>query len=156
MGFMGKVKQFFGIGGVKVTLQCDSEGSKGGGTVNGTITLTSKSDLEVINVKVALKEEFTTGRGDSKETEEFDLGELLVSEAFNIKAGEEKAIPFQLPYEMLKSNADQLKEKGGALGALGSMAKFANAEKSEYFVVADCDVKGTAMDPSDKRSIQLL
>ncbi|MFZ1693248.1 MAG: hypothetical protein WAT74_08640 [Flavobacteriales bacterium] len=39
---------------------------------------------------------------------------------------------------------------GSILGA------FANAEKSEYFVEAEADVKAAALDPSDKKAIKLV
>lgn len=58
--------------------------------------------------------------------------------------------------ELIKSNADSLKEKGGALGALGKMGKFANNEKSSYFVDATVDVKSAFLDPSDKKDIKLV
>ena len=156
MGFMAKVKQWFGIGGVDVQLQCENQIAKQAGLVNGAVTLTSKSDLHVLTVDVKMVEEFTTGRGDDKETEELELGTISLGGAFDIKAGETKTVQFQLPFQLLKSNADDLKERGGALGALGSMAKFANAEQSEFYVVADCDVKGTALDPGDRKQVQLF
>ncbi len=156
MGFMDKVKQFFGMGGVTVKLECEQQASRQGGMVNGVVHLTSKSDLHILELNVAMKEAFTTGRGDDEETEEFELGKVVLGGNFDIKAGEAKSIPFQLPYQILKSNADELKEKGGALGALGSMAKFANNEKSEFFVEADCDVQGTAFDPGDKQTIHMM
>ena len=156
MGFMAKVKQWFGIGGVTVDLQCENQISKQAGMVNGAVTLTSKSDLHVLTVDVSLIEEWTTGRGEDKETKDLELGKIRLGGNFDIKAGEEKTVQFQLPFELVKSNAEQLQERGGALGALGSVAKFANNEQSEYFVVADCDVKGTALDPSDKKQVQLF
>jgi hypothetical protein len=36
------------------------------------------------------------------------------------------------------------------LGGVGKLAAFATAEKDEYYVVAEADVKGTALDPSAK------
>ena len=56
---------------------------------------------------------------------------------------------------MLQSNADSLKEKGGALDKIGSLSKFANNEKSAYFVDATVDVKSAYLDPSDKKDIKL-
>ncbi len=155
MGFMAKVKQWFGIGGVDVQLQCENQIAKQAGVVNGAITLSSKSDLHVLTLDVKMIEEFTTGRGDDEETKELELGTMRLAGAFDIKAGETKTVQFQLPFAELKSNADELKERGGALGALGAMAKFANAESSEFFVVADCDVKGTALDPGDRQPVTL-
>ena len=156
MAFFSKIKQFLGIGGIKVEVACDTSVPKDAGNVSGTIKLTSKSDQHVLTLGVKMVEEYTTGRGDDKSTQEIELGTLDVASAFDMKAGEEKVIEFSLPFELVKSNADELKEKGGALGALGSVAKFANAEKSEYFIEAECDVKGTALDPSGKIEVQLV
>jgi len=156
MGFFQTIKNKLGIGGVKVSLQVPGQGSKSAGTVDGKITLTTKSEQEVVAVKVKLIEEYTTGRGDTKKTKEFTLGEVNVSGGFNIKPGESKELSFNLPFTILKSNNDELKEKGGALGALGKVSSFASGEKSEYFVVAEADVKSAALDPSDKKAIKLV
>jgi hypothetical protein len=156
MGFMASIKQFFGIGGISVDVQCQPQVPKNAGFLQGAVTLNSKSDQHVLTLDVMLVEEFTTGRGEDKETKEFELGKVRLGGAFDMKAGQQQVINFQLPFQILKSNADELQEHGGALGALGSVAKFANAEKSQYFVKAECDVKGTALDPSGKQSVMLL
>jgi hypothetical protein len=61
-----------------------------------------------------------------------------------------------LPFSLLKSENDQLKEKGGVLGTLGKVGAFASNEKSKYFVNAEVDVKSAALDPSDKKEIRLM
>lgn len=155
MGFFDGIKQFFGVGGVDVALDCQPQVAKGSGVLQGAVTLTAKSDQQVLTVDVKLVEEWTTGRGDEKETKEFELGKVQMP-GMELKKGEQRVVQFQLPFSLIKSNADQLKEHGGALGALGSMAAFANNEKSLFTVVAEADVKGTALDPSAKRQIQLV
>lgn len=155
MGFFDGIKQFFGVGGVDVVVQCDPQVAKAAGFLNGAVTLTAKSDQQVLNIDVKLVEEWTTGRGDEKETKEFELGKIQMP-GLEMKKGEVKTLPFQLPFGLIKSNADQLKEHGGALGALGSMAAFANNEKSVFTLVAEADVKGTALDPTGKRQLQLV
>jgi SpoOM protein len=159
MGFWQKVKGFFGIGGVKVTLEIPAEGKKEDGTLAGKITLLSKSDQHVLSLKVKMVEEYTTGRGDNKSTKNFDLGKLNVvkeKDAFDIKAGVEKVFEFELPYSLLKSKNDERKEKGGVSGALGKMGSLMDAEKSAYFVEADADIKGTGFDPSSRKPIKLV
>lgn len=158
MGFFGKIKGFFGIGGVKVTLEIPKEIGKEDGKVTGKVTLFSKSDQHVLSLKLKMIEEYSTGRGENKTTKEFTLGKLnLVKEkdAFDMKAQENKVYDFELPYELLKSKNDQMKEKGGVSGALGKMGSFMDAEKSKFFIEAEADVKGTALDPSDKKPIVL-
>jgi sporulation-control protein spo0M len=156
MSFFQNVKNKLGIGGVHVSLQVPGQVAKGSGVVEGKIILTTKSEQEIVSYKVKMIEEYTTGRGDEKKTKTFELG--LISSPVNmvIKPGETKEFPFSLPFSLLKSDNDQLKEKGGVLGALGKMGSFASNEKSEYFVDADVDVKSAALDPSDKKEIRLM
>lgn len=156
MGFFQNLKNKLGIGGVSVRLEIPAHVAKDAGQLQGKMVLTSKSDQEVTSLKIRLLEEYTTGRGDEKKTKEFELGIVTINQAFTIKSGETKEVAFTLPFTALKSNNDQLKEQGGALGALGKMASFADNEKSKYFVDADADVKSAALDPSDKKEIRLM
>ncbi len=155
VSFMAKVKQFMGIGGVKIVLTVPDSVERAKGLLEGKLTLTSKSDQQLQEIEVKLVESWSTGRGDDKTTKEFDLGKVTVP-GFALKAGESRELPFTLSFEMIKSNADELKEKGGALGALGKAAAFANAEKSTFRVVATGDVKGTAFGPTDGKDIRLI
>lgn len=156
MGFFQTIKNKLGIGGVKVTLQAPGNASKAEGKVEGKVVLTTKSDQDVVSITVKMIEEFTTGRGDDKKTKTFTLGETKITEGFTIKTGETKEVAYTLPFSALKSSNEELAEKGGALGAIGKLGAFASNEKSEYFVVAEADVKSAALDPSDKKSIRLV
>ncbi len=156
MGFFQTIKNKLGIGGVKVKLEVPGQVSKEEGVVHGKVILTSKSDQDIIELEVKVIEEYTTGRGEDKKTKEFTLGEVKIPCGWPIKSGETKEIAFSVPFELLKSSNDRLKEKGGALGAIGSIGAFANNEKSAYFVDADVDVKSAALDPSDKKEIRIV
>ena len=156
MGFFQNMKNKLGIGGVKVQLQVPGQIAKADGTVDGKVVLTTKSEQEIVNITVKLIEEFTTGRGDDEKTKEFELGSVVLPGGFTIAPGDTKEIPFTLPFEILQSNADDLKEKGGALGMLGKAAKFANKENSEYHIDAEADVKSAALDPSDNKEVKLV
>ncbi|WP_074408116.1 MULTISPECIES: sporulation protein [Aquimarina] len=156
MGFLNKVKSKLGIGGVKVELQIPGQVSKESEQVEGKVVLTTKSEQEIVEVEIKLVEEFTIGRGDDKSKESFDLGMVKFSDTYSIKPGEVKEIPFVLPFKLLKSNADSLAEKGGALGALGKVSKFTSNEKSKYMVEANVDVKAAILDPSDEKDIKLI
>lgn len=156
MGFFSSIKNKLGIGGVKVELQCPGQVAKADGQVVGKVVLTTKSDQEVVGIKITITEQYSTGRGDEKTEKTFTLGELNLPGGFSIKTGETKEVPFTVPFALLKSNNDELKEKGGALGTLGKLGSFANAEKSAYFVEAEVDVKAAALDPSDKKEVKLV
>lgn len=155
MSFFAKLKQFFGAGTVKIELTVPPSVTKQSSKVAGSVTLRALSDQHVIDLTVLLEERWETGRGDSKSEKAFELGKVTLAATFDMKAGEERTIHFELPFELLKSNADRLKERGGALGALGSLSALANGEKSEYRVKAEADVKGAAFDPSDDKTIEL-
>jgi len=156
MGLFKSLKNKLGIGGVKVELQVPGQVAKNAAVVDGKVILTTKSEQEIVSLEVTFLEEFTTGRGDDKEEKEFELGKVTIPVNFSIAPGETKEIPFSLPFTMINTNADDLKEMGGALGTLGKLGKYANNEKSSYFVDADVDVKSAALDPSDKKQIKLV
>lgn len=156
MGFFQKVKSKLGIGGVKIQIEVAPQISKEEGKVVGKFILTTKSDQEIKEMKVALLEKYSTGRGDDQETKEFTLGSQKWNDTFSIKEGETKEIAFEFEFVELKSNNDELKEKGGALGAIGSLGKFAKAEKSSFFVEVDVDVKAAALDPTEEVEVRLV
>jgi hypothetical protein len=156
MAFFSKVKQFLGAGTVKVELMVPPQVPKAAGQLGGRIALNAASDQHVLELTVKLTESYSTGRGDQKTEREFELGKLTVAKAFDMKEGESRSFEFVLPFELVKSDTDEFKEKGGALGMLGSAAAFANAEKSSYKIAAEADVKGAALDPSDVKQIQLM
>ena len=156
MGFLRTIKNKLGIGGVKVKLQVPGQIAKDNREAEGKIILTSKSEQEIVDIEVKFLEEYTTGRGDDEQTKELELGAVKLPGGFTIAAGETKEVSFTVPFEIIKSNADELKEKGGALGAIGKLGKFANNEKSSYFIEADVDVKSAALDPSDKKEVKLV
>jgi len=156
MGFMGKIKQWLGIGGVKVTLQATGPLSSGGGSVAGAIQLTAKSDQQILEVIVKVYELYSTGRGKEKRTREIDMGKATVSQNIDLKAGESKSLDFTVPYTVSKSINDNLKEKGGVVGALGKLGSLAEAERSEYYVKASAKVKGTVLSPSDKAAMKMV
>lgn len=156
MGFIQTIKNKLGIGGVKVALHVPGQVAKSDGAIKGKVVLTSKSSQELTSLQVVLKEKYTRGRGEDKTTKEFILGEYKVNLLYSINAGDEKELHFELKFDLVKSNSDELKEMGGAMGKLGSLAAFANNEKSEYFVEASVDVKSAALDPSDEKPVKLV
>jgi hypothetical protein len=156
MAFFSKVKQFFGAGTVKVELSVPPQVPKAAGQLRGTVVVNAVSDQHVLTLTVKLTESFSTGRGEQKTEREFELGKVQVAQAFDMKTGESRSFPFVLPFEPVKSDADDLKEMGGAFGMIGKAGAFVNAEKSSFKVSAEADVKGAALDPSDDKEIELV
>ncbi len=155
MGFLDKVKNVFGIGGVKVKLQVPVEFSKNSDAIDGKIIFTSKSDKKIKDYEIELKEVYKTGRGENEKVKEFELGKIKFNQGFEIKAGETKEYDFSLPFQLLKSKNDQMKEQGGVLGALGKAGSLMDAEKSTYTVETSVSVEGTVFGPTDVKGIKL-
>lgn len=157
MGFLQKVKNKLGIGGVKVAIQVPNEIPKtDSGVVDGTVILTTKSPQEILTLTVKMVEEFTTGYLTDKSTKEYELGEIEINGGFDIKPGETKEVDFSVPFAMLKSNNDVLKEKGGVMGKIGKASAFVSGERSKFFVDVEVDVKSAFVDPTAKEQIQLV
>ena len=153
MGFFGKIKQFFGIGTVKVTATVPGSFSVDDPTISGTVELLAKSDQEVVSVEVKFEEKWSTGRGEEKTTKTFELGKQKFP-GFTMKAGETKKIDYTVPFTYSKSSNDRMAENGGIVGGLGKLSKFADAEKSTFHIVATCDVKGATFDPNDVKEVK--
>lgn len=157
MGFFQTIKNKLGIGGVKVELIVPGSVEQAAAFITGKVNLTTKSEQELVSLKVTLIEEYTTGRGDDKKTTTLELGhfDLALNNA-KIKPGETQTHNFELPFSLIKSSNQSLAEKGGAMGAIGKLGSFANNEKSAYFVKAVADVKSAALDPDDKKPIRIV
>ncbi|MCG8576791.1 MAG: sporulation protein, partial [Flavobacteriales bacterium] len=104
MGFFQKLKSKMGIGGVKIEIDTPGQISKEDGRVTGKFYLTTKSDQEIKEMKVALLERYTTGRGEDKKTKEFTLGSQKYNDTFAIKTGDRLEYEFDFPFEILKSS----------------------------------------------------
>ncbi len=156
MSFFKKIKQGLGIGTVKLALEVPPSVSGESGRLQGRVTVTAQSDQQITSLKFKLTEEFSTGRGEEKETREFELGTVSYDQPFSLKAGESKTVEFALPFVLRKSSAQSLAEKGGALGALGMAAKIAGAEKSTFKVEAEAKIQGTMLSPDDSKDIDIV
>lgn len=155
MGFFDTIKNFFGIGGVSLDLAVPAKVDKATGVVHGRVLVSTKSDKRVKSFTVKLVETWQTGRGDDKQTKEFDLGEIGLSDAFDIKPGEQREVEFELPFQLLKSSNEQLAEKGGMLGAIGKMGSWASAETSTWQVKVTGQIEGVTLGPTASKPIVL-
>jgi hypothetical protein len=155
MAFFKKVKNFFGIATVVVTIDCPDTFSAEQSTIDGTITVTGKSEQEVTVVQIELREHWRTGSGEDKTEKHFDLGKLVVcDQPFTINENEERKFPFSLPFSLLRSKNDQMVEQGGVMGALGKVGAFLDQEKSTFKLIAMADVKAATFDPNCEKILK--
>jgi hypothetical protein len=153
MGFFGKIKQFLGIGTVKVTATVPASFSTDDSSISGNVELLAKSDQVVESVEVKFEEKWSTGRGDDKTEKTFTLGTQKFP-GFTMKAGETKKLDYSVAFSYTKSGNDKMAEKGGVVGGLGKLSKFADGEKSTFHIIATCDVKGATFDPNDVKEVK--
>jgi SpoOM protein len=145
MGLWGTIKGWFNIGGVRVKVQGVTPMlPKTGNLITGKVLLSTKTDKEVKRMTYKLLLRRTSGRGEERKTKDHVLAQSTQDQPFALKKGEAKTIDFSIPYSLEKS----LKDMGGVLGAIGKIGAFAAKETDEYFVVAECGVKGAAFSPT--------
>jgi len=150
-----KVKKWLGIEGVKLELILPEKINKQDGLVKGKIRFSSMNDQTVDAVKVVMIERFSRGRKKEKMTDEYRLGEINLEQEINISKDNPVEIDFKLPFEMVKSEMDELESKNILFSGLVKVAKKLRAVNSEYYVEVEAKAKGTALHPFDKQGIIL-
>ncbi len=151
-----KIKDLLGIEGVKLELILPEDVVISEGKVEGKIRFYSKNTQSVTAIRIKLVERYTRGRRDDKKTDEYELGRLEISKTFEVPATEMVEIDFKLPFSKVKSEMDDLEETNFVVGRLVKTAKWIRGVNSEYRVEAEADVKGTALNPFDKKAVHIV
>lgn len=149
-----KVKKWFGLGGVRFSLQVVPSSSKKGGIVQGKLIVSTKTNQVVKGIQIKLEENWQRGGGEEKTRKTFQLGTLTLP-GFPIGPGETKTMEFSLPFQLIKSPEESSKPKERPRGMLGKLSSFVSAERSDYFLVVSGDVVGTAFGPGLRKPIRL-
>ena len=152
---IGKVKKWLGIEGVKVELQIPDSFSSKDKFIEGMLVFTSMNDQSVDGFTVKFIEKYSRGRRKSKLVDEYKLGELHVDEHFDVIAGEELNVPFELPIDVVHSDMDALEKKFFLFKPFVKGAKLLKGVKSEYRIEVEANVIGTKLDPFDKKTIRI-
>ncbi|MDX2072480.1 MAG: sporulation protein [Haliscomenobacter sp.] len=150
---IGTVKKWLGIEGVKLELILDEDAAIQPGMVSGLIRFTSMHSQVVTKVKVVLIEKYSRGRGKEKRVDEYELGNLELQEDIEVIAGEEVDVEFTLKYKLVRSEMDELEKSNFLMSPLVKLAKRLSAVQSEYRIVAEAKVKGTALNPFDSKEV---
>jgi len=153
---IGTVKKWLGIEGVKLELILDEDVAIQPGMVSGLIRFTSMHSQVVTKIKVVLIETYSRGRGKEKRVDEYELGNLELQEDIQVIAGEEVDVEFTLKYKLVRSEMDELEKSNFLLSPFVKVAKRLSAVKSEYRIVAEAKVKGTALNPFDSKAVKIV
>lgn len=149
----GKVKKWLGIEGVKLELVLPEFVHKSDGEINGQIRFFSMNTQTVTNIRVKLIERYTRGKKEDKLIDEYNLGEIYLAQEIEVPANEPIEIDFSLPFELMKSEMDEIEDNSMVLGGLVKAAKWLRSVKSEYRLEATAKVRGVALDPFDRHGV---
>ena len=152
----GKMKQWFGIEGVKVELDVPDEIIKQLGVVKGQLRFSTMKTQTVTAVKVTMIETYKRGRKEDKRIDEYQVGTVYLKEPFEIKAEEPLVLDFILPFELLKSEMDNFANKNFLTKGIAGLARMTRAVKSEFRVEVEADVDGTRLNPFDKKYVKIV
>lgn len=152
---IGKLKKFFGIEGVKLELLIPEAVSVRQGMIEGRIRFYSMNTQEVSYLKLAMVERYTRGRGEERKVDDYEIGSASIELNLTIPAEAPIEVDFQLPFQIVKSDMDEWGERNLLLKGIANAAKYVSKVNSTYTVVAEAKVKGTALNPFDKKKILL-
>lgn len=152
---IGRVKKFLGIEGVKLQIIAPEEVSAKEGMITGTLRFQSMHQQTVTKLRLVVIERYSRGRGKEKMVDDYQLGEREIELVFDVPAGEVVEQPFSVPFQLVKSDVEAFGAKNFLYGGLARVAKLSRNVKSDYRVEAEAFVKGTALNPFDKKPIKI-
>ena len=152
---LGKVKKWLGIEGVKLELELPEDVRQENGVVEGRILFTSMHDQLVKKIKIIIIERYSRGRRKQKRIDEYKMGEIELNQEIVVKKNEKTIISFELPFERIKSDMDELEDKNFLFKGLVQTAKFIKGASSVFIIEAEADVAGVALNPFDKQELKL-
>jgi sporulation-control protein spo0M len=150
---IGRVKKWLGIEGVKLELLLPEEVEAEAGLLNGRVRLQSLNPQVVHGIRIALIEKYSRGRGKERLVDEYELGRTELQHRLEVLPGETRELPFELPFQIVRSNIEVFGEKNLLYSGLSRLARAANAVRSEYRVEAEAQVEGVALNPFDKKTL---
>lgn len=151
----GKVKQWFGVEGVKVELMLPEAANRAENELKGQLKFSTMNEQTVSGIEVKLIEVYSRGRKKNKLTTEYTIGEITLNETFDVVPDKPIVLNFTLPFELLQSEMDELEDSNFFYKGIAKLAKYSRGVQSVYRVEVQANVKGTRLNPFDKKEIIL-
>lgn len=153
----GKVKQWFGIEGLKLKVDLADEYDLDEGRLQGELLLTSMRPQRITFLQVRLKERYARGRGGNRKVDTYLLGKWSYDKTFDINKENSGLLKFDLPYEVLKSNMDEMVDSKNPLrSGLARVARRFKAVESTYFIEVEAVVEGTKVNPIKEFEVNIV
>lgn len=153
---LGKVKKYFGIEGLKISIELAEEISKQNGVIEGFIVLNSIQAEEVKAIDLKLIEKYARGRGKTKLIDEYKMAEKTLLGPILVEAHIERKIPFSMTYNEHVSEMDMMERKNFIFAGVAKLAKFVKRANSTYRIEAQASVKGTKFNAFSKASFKFI
>ncbi|MEM6396042.1 MAG: hypothetical protein AAF741_06815 [Bacteroidota bacterium] len=152
----GKVKKWLGIEGVKLELVLPEVWDSDMGRLAGKLRFRSKNDSQVTAVHIFLIERYSRGRKDEQRIDEYKLGQITIDEPIDIPgSGEVVEVDFVLPFERMQAPIDAFGDRNPVNAGLAWVARKLRRVKSTFRVEAEAEVKGVALNPFDKKAVEM-
>lgn len=151
-----KVKKWLGIEGVKISAEIPEDIFLREKKLSGLLVLESKQDSVVTEIRLRLIEKYSRGRKDNKLIDEYLLGSATLDTPVHITADVPLKIPFDLHFEPLKSDMDQLEGKNIFFKGIVRTAKFLRRVSSQFRLEVEADVRGMAISPLVKKELKII
>lgn len=150
----GKVKKWLGIEGVKMELTLSDEDLHDEGKLKGTLKFLSMKEETVNSIELKLIEKYSRGKKETQLTDEYIFGNVLIEKPFVVKPGSEVSVNFSMPYNMRKSEMDEIADKNFLYDNIIKLAKYFNKVKSQYRLEVKADVEGVRLDPFISQQVE--
>lgn len=152
---LNKVKNWFGIEGVKMDILLPEEIKSTDGLFSGFLVFNSLTEQEVLSVKIKMIERYGRGRGSERLVDEYILGELFIDKAMLVSPNTETELSFAFSFQYVRSPIDEFGNKNILFKGLAGLAKKVNKVQAEFRIEAEAKVKGTALNPFVQKFFQL-
>lgn len=150
-----KVKNWFGIEGVKMDILLPDDIRSADGLFSGILVFNALTTQEVLYVKVKMVERYGRGRGSERLVNEYVLGELIIDKSIIIEANIETKLSFAFSFQYVTAPIDDFAKKNILFKGMANVAKKMSKVNSEFRIEAEAKVKGTALNPFVQKFFQL-
>ncbi len=152
---LSKVKNWFGIEGVKMDILLPDDIRSVDGLFSGILVFNALTTQEVLNVNVKMVERYGRGRGSERLVNEYVLGELVIDKSIIIEANIETKLSFAFSFKYVTAPIDDFAKKNILFKGMANVAKKMSKVNSEFRIEAEAKVKGTALNPFVQKFFQL-
>jgi sporulation-control protein spo0M len=152
---LSKVKNWFGIEGVKMDILLPDDIRSVDGLFSGILVFNALTTQEVLNVTVKMVERYGRGRGSERLVNEYVLGELVIDKSIIIEANIETKLSFAFSFKYVTAPIDDFAKKNIFFKGMANVAKKMSKVNSEFRIEAEAKVKGTALNPFVQKFFQL-